>query len=156
MTASHLPAPIQEITETPTPVAEQSAKPTRAKSSASSLSSEKNEKAAVQKSVAKSSPDQSRKTFAGTWIGTIPAFPTGPQETVLTVDPTETKMQQTWVGHRTAVAQARIEGDTLRATYTGGVTYTWSLTPLPDGVSARARLQAFMNDQTAIFHRVVK
>ena len=95
------------------------------------------------------------KKFAGTWVGTIPAFPTGPQETRLTIDPSETIMHHEWVGHPPQNdARAEIIGDTLRAAFHEAIPFTFSLTPLGDSTTAHVRLEAFMNDQTAIFHRV--
>src|SRR6476646_2894586 len=75
--AHRLPAPIQEVPESPTPRPEQSVrpkpkpKPETSQSSATALPKQQESK---------------KGRFAGTWVGTIPAFPTGPQATVLVVD----------------------------------------------------------------------
>jgi hypothetical protein len=145
--AHRLPAPILENPEsTPTPKHEAIVR-TKLKPKATAQPNESPKSAA--KPIA-------RKRFAGVWIGTIPAFPTGPQETRLTIDPNETTILQEWLKHPPShTAKAEISGDTIHATFRTGITFTWSLTPLADGTSAQARLQAFMNDNTAIFRRVV-
>jgi cytoskeletal protein RodZ len=153
VTAHRLPAPISEIPESPTPAPEQSAKPKpKRTTNPKSQASESTTKSAKPQST----PKQSR--FAGTWTGTMPAFPTGPQATVLTIDPKEATMQQIWTGHPPSlVAKAEINGNTIRATFQNGmVTFTYSLSPEPDGATAQVRLQAFMNDNTAVFHRVAE
>jgi hypothetical protein len=144
-----LPAPIVEE-EKATPAPEEQSKP-KVKHSKKTKSDESQASARQQVS-----PKQSR--FAGTWVGTMPAFPTGPQATVLTVDFKEATMQHTWTDHPpTRLARAEINGNTIRATFPNGIaTYTFSLTPERDGTTAHARLQAFMNDNTAVFHRVAE
>src|SRR6266571_3722003 len=73
-TAHRLPAPIVE--ENPTPARERVAKSKPKRTTESKPSS------SMARPSATSAPLPTRR-FAGTWIGTIPAFPTGPQETVL-------------------------------------------------------------------------
>jgi hypothetical protein len=152
ITAHRLPAPIvEEEKPTPTPASAQTPKEKK--------SSIKSKETPHLKQASRATPEQKasvkQKRFAGTWVGTIPAFPTGPQETRLTIDPSETIMHHEWVGHPPQNdARAEIIGDTLRAAFHEAIPFTFSLTPLGDGMSAQVRLQAFMNDQTAIFHRV--
>jgi hypothetical protein len=151
-TAHRLPAPIvEEEKPTPTPASAQTAKEKK--------SSIKSKATPQPKQASRATPEQKasvkQKRFAGTWVGTIPAFPTGPQETRLTIDPSETIMHHEWVGHPPENdARAEIIGDTLRAAFHEAIPFTFSLTPLGNGMTAQVRLQAFMNDQTAIFHRV--
>jgi cytoskeletal protein RodZ len=143
-----LPAPIVEET-TPKPASEQSAK---AKSKSSPKLKPKSE-ASTNPVRQQASSKQSR--FAGTWVGTMQTFPMGPAAVVLTVDSTETTMAMTWRGS-TVTVKAQRNGDTLQATSPEGIyTNTWSLTPQPDGTTARVRMQAFLNDFTAVFHRTV-
>lgn len=151
MIAQRLPAPIvEEEKRTPTPASAQTPKEKKSIKS----------KATPQlKQASRATPEQKasvkQKRFAGTWVGTIPAYPTGPQETRLTIDPSETIMHHEWVGHPPQNdARTEIIGDTLRAAFHEAIAFTFSLTPLGDGTTAQVRLQAFMNDQTAIFHRV--
>jgi hypothetical protein len=87
------------------------------------------------------------------------AFPQGNSAIVLAVDSTETMMALSGGGTaKPTVAKAHIYGATLQATFPtpGLIPMTWSLAPQPDGVTASVRLQAFMNDNTASFHRVAE
>ena len=85
----------------------------------------------------------------------MPEVPWGNVATELMVDQTETTMEWQESGKEKGLSKTRLNGNTLQASFLVGVTATWSLTPQPDGVTAQVRLQAFMNDQTAIFHRAV-
>jgi hypothetical protein len=151
VSAHRLPAPIQEIPESPTPAAEQSPKTKRASAKPKSTppATETTKSAIKQTMGAKTS------RFAGTWVGTMPEVPWGNVATELIVDETGTTMQWQESGKQKGTEKARLSGDTLQATFQVGVAAIWSLTPQPDGVTARVRLQAFMNDQTAVFHRTV-
>ena len=145
VTADRLPAPISEVPDNPTPAATPKSKP---------KPKPKPEASESTKTAVKQQPTPKQSRFAGTWVGTIPAFPTGPQDTILTVDPKEATMSHTWVGHPpTQVAKAEIFGDTIRATFHTDVTFTFSLTPMSDGVTASVRLQAFLNNNKAVFRR---
>jgi hypothetical protein len=110
----------------------------------------------VAKSAVKEPANAKTRRFAGNWVGTMQTFPAGNQTTVLAVDPAETTMTVTWFGKETA-AKAQLDGDMLRATFPPPPfqpqPHTWSLTPQPDGVTARVRFQCFLNDFTAVFHR---
>jgi hypothetical protein len=149
-----LPAPIQEVPERPTPV------PASAQVRKSKKSSLKPKSASqtnvVAKSAVKEPTNAKTSRFAGNWVGTMQTFPAGNQTTVLAVDPAGTTMTVTWFGKETA-AKAQLDGDTLRATFPPPPfqpqLHTWSLTPQPDGVTARVRFQCFLNDFTAVFHR---
>lgn len=148
--AHHLPAPISEESS-PSPPQERSTKSKPKLLPKPKPKAETSESAT--NSVKQRTPKQSR--FAGIWVGTMPTFPMGPAAVVLTVDSTETTMAMTWRGS-TVTVKAQRNGDTLQATSPEGIyTNTWSLTPEPDGVTARVRMQAFMNDFSAVFHRTV-
>ncbi len=93
--------------------------------------------------------------FAGKWVGTMPEVPWGNVATELTVDQAGATMDWQESGKEKGFAKASVvNGDTLQANFVVGVAETWTITPLGNGTTARVRLQAFMNDQTAIFHRV--
>ncbi len=144
--AHRLPAPIVEETTPRSTVAPRpEAKPKRAKSHAAPKPT--------------SEPKQERSAnkirFAGKWVGTMPEVPWGNVATELTVDQAEATMHWQESGQEKGLAKASVvNGDTLQANFVVGVAETWSITPFGDGATARVRLQAFMNDQTAIFHRV--
>ena len=168
-----LPAPIVEE-EKATPAPEEQAKP-KAKHSKKTKSDESQAPARQQVS-----PKQSR--FAGDWAGTMPTVPWGNLPSVVTVDSTETTMAVSWyeagepgpaktyqhfkpapaserahAATKPAFAKARLEADTLTASFPAPLlgSSTWSITPQPDGATARVRMRAFMNDFTAVFHRTV-
>jgi hypothetical protein len=86
----------------------------------------------------------------------MPETPGGNVATELVVDQTETTMDWQESGKQKGRAKAKLSGNTLQASFPAGITTaTWSITPQPDGATALVRLQAFMNDQTASFHRAV-
>jgi cytoskeletal protein RodZ len=155
VTAHRLPAPIQEVPESPTPAPHQSTKPklrSSPKPKSKSTASEPVPHRVSQQPSAKPS------RFAGTWAGTIYAFPNGNMATVLTVDSTEKTMALTAPGSTSSsVSNAKLNGDMLKATFPTGwpVPITFSLTPEPNGATARVRLQGFLIDSTAVFHRIV-
>lgn len=142
VTTHRLPAPIQEVPESPTPAPEQRTKKAESKP-----------KAAKSDPTTKATPE--RKRFAGTWSGIMPEVPWGNVSTELTVDQNETTMQWRDSGKTTALsAKATLTGNTLSARFpTGLTTAVWSISPSPDGATANVRLTAFMNDQTAVFQR---
>jgi hypothetical protein len=178
MTANRLPAPIVEPTENPTPAAEEegtkrSAKPKRGVESQTDR--------VATSSHALSAPGPARvKKFAGSWVGTMPTIPWGNLPSVVTVNSTETAMAMSWYeagepgnpkiyrqfkaapaserGHvaaKPAFAAARLDGDTLTAAFSAPLlgSSTWSITPEPGGTTARVRMQAFMNNFTAVFQK---
>lgn len=172
ITAHRLPAPIQETPESPTPAPEQSEKAKPKRTTKPKVKSEASEPAT---NSAKQQPSAKQSRFAGVWVGTMPTIPYGSLPAVVTVDPTETAMAVSWYeaddsGTKThekfkpaansaavkvAFARAKLNGDTLTASYPAPMlgTSTWSLTPQPGGRTARARMQAFFNDFSAVFHR---
>lgn len=179
ITAHRLPAPISEES-TPTPPLEQSAKPKTKPQPKSKPKSEVSESAT---NPAKQQRTSKQSRFAGNWVGTMPTIPWGNLESVITIDSTETNMAVSWYeaddaangkthdhfkpspsnarGHaaaKPAFARARFDGNTLTAAFPAPLlgTSTWSITPEPDGVTARVRMQAFMNDFNALFHRTAE
>jgi hypothetical protein len=94
--------------------------------------------------------------FAGTWVGTMPEVPWGNVATELVVDKNETTIEWQESGNRKGLAKAQLTANTLQAIFPGWAHPIWSLTPESDGTTARVRLQAFMNDQTAVFHRTAR
>lgn len=178
--ATHqLPAPISEES-TPTPTLEQSAKPKTKPLPKPRPKSEASESPANPIRQQRTSK-QSR--FAGNWVGTMPTIPWGNLESVVTIDATETNMAVSWYdaadagngkihdrfkpsppsarGHvsaKPAFAKAHLDGNTLTASFPAPLlgTSTWSISPEPDGVTARVRMQAFMNDFSAVFHRTAR
>jgi hypothetical protein len=175
MIAQRSPAPIVEPTENPTPAAEQTAKPKPRRAV------EPQTNKPTTSSRAASTPASTRaKKFAGSWVGTMSTIPWGNLPSVVTIDSTETTMAMSWyeadepgnpkiyrhfkaapesargqVAAKPAFAAARLDGQTMTATFSAALlgSSTWSITPQPDGKTARVRMQAFMNDFTAVFQR---
>ena len=154
ISAHRLPAPIQEVPESPTP-APTVAPTAKPKPKPSATPKPKAEASETATNPASQQPSSKQSRFAGTWVGTMPEVPWGNVATELVVDQTETTMEWQESGKQKGRAKARLSGNALQASFQVGVTATWSITPQPDGATARVRLQAFMNDQTAVFHRTV-
>ena len=151
-TAQRLPAPISEI-ESPTPTPEQSIKPKPKRAPKPKPKPEA--RASATSSVRQQAAKQNR--FAGTWVGTMPEVPWGNVATELVVDQTETTMLWQEGATRKGLEKTQLNGNTMEATFfVGGFYERWSLTPKPDGKTASVRLTAYLNDQTAVFHRVAE
>jgi hypothetical protein len=145
LTTHPLPAPIHEHPEqkptTPSP-----AQKPKEKSPVKSTKPQP-----TSKSEPRAAAPARRSRFAGTWVGTMPMIPWGNVAVELSVDSTEKTMASGGV-----TVKAKLNDETLQATFPAGLTTaTYSLTPQPDGATARVRFQAIMNDQTATFHRAV-
>jgi hypothetical protein len=140
-TVHRLPAPIQEVPDTPTPTPA----PT-SQSQPSSLPSD-----------VPGRPDPAR--FAGTWTGKIKIGKGADVDITLVVNPEANSLTQksTRLGervHETSHPTA-ISGDTL--SWQGGQTnnIAWRLTPNPDGQTALATTKGATGvENTAIFQRV--
>lgn len=150
ITAHRLPAPIQETPESPTPAP--TVAPTAKPKSKPPPKPQAKSEASASPVRQQASSKQSR--FAGKWVGTMPEVPWGNVATELIVDQAGATMTWQESGKQKGTARAQLVGDTLQAHFQVGVSETWSITAQPDGATAQVRLQAFMNDQTAIFHRV--
>jgi len=154
MIAHRSPAPIvEEEKPTPAPAAEEQTTKSKRKSVEKSEASKPAE-AAKPKETSKP-----KERFAGTWTGTMKTFPAGNQTTQIMIDSTETTMTVSWFG-KTALSKAQRNGDTLQATFPPPAfqpePHHWAITPQPDGVSAQVHFQCFLNDFTAVFHRVAR
>ena len=152
LTTLRLPAPIQEVPESPTPA------PTVAATAKPKPKPSPKPKAKAEASESAPSPSKrpvgpKTSRFAGKWVGIMPEVPWGNVATELIVDETGTTMQWQESGKQKGTEKTRLSGDTLQATFQVGVAATWSITLQPDGGTARVRLQALMNNQTAVFHR---
>ena len=175
MIGQRSPAPIVEQTENPTPVPEQSVKPKPKR-----VPESKTDRATPSPRTASTQAPARAKKFAGSWAGTMSTIPWGNLPSVVTIDSTETTMAMSWyeadepgnpriyrhfkaapesershVAAKPAFAMARLDGGTMTATFSAALlgSSTWSITPQPDGKTARVRMQAFMNDFTAVFQR---
>jgi len=150
ITAQRLPAPIQEVPESPTPAPQQSATP----KSKRVIESKTTRATTPSRAVSTPTPALSKK-FAGTWSGIMPEVPWGNVPTELIVNQNETTMEWRETGKpKGPVAKATLNGDTISARFPAGLTTAvWYISPRSDGATANVRLTAFMNDQTAVFQR---
>jgi hypothetical protein len=140
VTAYRLPAPIQEVPESPMPAPAQSAKskPKRAiKPKVTSENSESQAKTA-------SPPPQSKATaqrnpFDGTWIGTLNNLPwLGNTEFTFLISASGTSITEKSKQMGTKPYQATCDGSTMR--WTAEANCAWTLTPNPDGKTALATI----------------
>lgn len=150
--AHQLPAPIQEITETPTPASKQSAEPKRKRTINAKAATETSKNSKKREMTAPQPTIQSRPIgpqFSGKWTGTMAKI-----DHTIVVDIAHNVMTA-WQTKNPSVVRSgipHVTGDTVAID--SGIYGTWSLTPLPDGQSARVRLQYPFFDSTAIFRRV--
>jgi hypothetical protein len=152
LTTHPLPAPIFEPPEKATATPKPKSKPTEKPSTKSPAKTQP----AVRNAAPPPAAPAETNRFAGTWVGTMQTIPWGNWAVVLTVDSKETTLAQEINGGKSEVKKAVRNGDTLQASFPTGLTaITWSLTPQAGGATARVRMQAFMNDFTAVFHRTV-
>ena len=147
--AARLPAPIQEVPESPTPKPTVSVTP-KVKPKPKPKIDEKESRTTPARP--QTTPKTSR--FAGAWTGVMPTFPWGSIPQTITVDSAEKTMTRLrdWSSTEPGgTVNAEVKGDTLTANFgSGGVL---SLTPQGDGSTAVVRLKAPFNNQTAIFRR---
>jgi hypothetical protein len=157
--AHRLPAPIQEIPETPTPAPEQPAKTkqiqTKPVGQTSNTSTPRRTSSPRVKSEATPVP-KSRAALEGTWVGIVHTFPTGDQSATFVINPSETTFTLNWYGKTGTVPTQRAGGSTLTATFpqtSQPQSQVWTITPQPDGVTVLVHFQAFLNDSTTVFRR---
>lgn len=175
-TTHPLPAPIHEVPDAPAPTPAPSTKARPIPKATDKTPANSITKGPPSRSSTQAATSTTRSRFAGTWVGTMATVPFGGLHTIITVDPTETAMAVSWyeaaepngakiqqkfkgapgnAATKLAFAKAILNGDTLTARFPAPTlgTSTWSITPQPDGVTARVRMQAFFNDFTAVFDR---
>ena len=136
-TAHQLPAPIQEVPETPTPTPQSQPNP-----------------------VPSTTPERAEAArFAGTWAGRIKVGKAADLDITLVVNPEATSLLQKSTRLGEQVHQnthpTTVSGRTL--SWLGGQTnnIAWTLTPNPDGQTALATTKwATGVENTAIFQRV--
>jgi outer membrane biosynthesis protein TonB len=150
ITAHRLPAPIQEVKESPTPAPTVS--PT-AKPKPKSKPKIEAKEPGISPARQQTTPKPSR--FAGAWEGVMPTFPWGSIPQTITVDSAEktmTRLRDWSSAQPGGTVNAVVKGNTLTADFgSGGVL---SLTPQGDGSSAVVRLRAPFNNQSAVFRRM--
>jgi hypothetical protein len=150
LSTHRLPAPIQEVPESPTPPPTQQARK-KAPSKSKAIESESKTKTAPKPSA---KPMEGPARFAGTWIGTIKGFGIwGDVEYTLVVDPSGTSVIEK---SRLGTGTRKVSSDGATITWRSGwfKEYTWTLTPNADGKTAIGTLRGpFVGNPSAIFRR---
>ena len=151
ITPHRLPAPIQEIPESPTPAPEDEAKPKKAQSKPRAAESEQKTKSAPKPSGAAMPSGPAR--FAGTWTGTINQGILGNIEVSLVIDARGTSVKDiTKMGSFTH--PATINGNTMtwRAGWLKEI--EWTFTPSGDGKTAAVTSKSGLGvNGASTFHR---
>jgi cytoskeletal protein RodZ len=132
VTAHRLPAPIQEVPESPTPAPEQSAKP-KAKRTVKPKASESSE-SSTNKRATSPTPSPLRNPFDGTWSGTINNAPfVGTAEDTFVISASGTSVIDKLGKLSPKLFQTTYDGSTIKWTNS---TCIDTLTPNPDGKTA--------------------
>ena len=143
--AQRLPAPIQEIPETPSPSPRSAPKQPRPKATATAA-----KPATVQA--------KSGNLFAGSWHGSLPFGMAGTITPTLAVNQDGTAVTESGGLVAPFTASATNNGKTV-SWRTGAVNeMQWTLTPASDGKTAVVRVHGnmFIGDHTATFQKVSK
>jgi hypothetical protein len=152
ISAHRLPAPIQEVPESPTPEQSTKPKPKRTVKPKASESSESSTKHQTSSPQPKNQATPTQLRFAGTWNGIMNCGMVGNIEHTIAIDAQNSMtVWQTNNPSARASGPAQISGDTITGTY--GWNGTWAVTPYPDGQTAKVRFTAFLLDSTAVFRR---
>jgi hypothetical protein len=151
LSVHQLPAPISEVSESPTPAPAERAKP-KPKRVTESQSNR-----ATKSQPASATAAAPAKKFAGKWSGILPEVPWGNVQTELVVDPTEATIEWRQTGSRNRSAKTQLIGNTLSARFPVGLTTAvWFITPRSDETTADIRMTAFANDDHAVFQRITR
>jgi cytoskeletal protein RodZ len=150
--ADRAPAPILETPDQATPSPSQESR--TPKPHPKRKRTETSEKPSPNKSESpKPQPIQLPLPFAGTWTGIMNCGLGGNIEHTIQIDGSQTQMS-VWQTQDPSVrvdGPAQVTGDTIAADY--GWSGGWSVTPYPDGHTAKVRYTAFLLDSTAVFRR---
>jgi len=149
--AHRLPAPIQEIPESPTPAPEQQMKPKKTQSKSKAVESEPKIKSEAKPSAKRAAQGPAR--FAGTWTGTINQGILGNIEISLVIDTTRISVKEiSKVGTFTHPATTNGNMLTWRAGWLNEI--AWTFTPASDGKTAAATSKSgFGVNGAAIFRK---
>ena len=150
VTTHRLPAPIQEIPESPTPAPEQSAKPKKTRSKPKTVESELKTKPMPKPSAAVARPQ-----FAGTWRGTLPFGTFGDLHLTLVINKEGTLITESG-GVVDGSHPGSHTGDVV--TWRSGMldSIKWMLTPNADGKTASLVVEGgvFIGNHSAVFQKI--
>jgi hypothetical protein len=140
VTSHRLPAPIQEVSESPTPPPEQSAKPKPKRAIKPKVASESSEgQARTSSPTPQTKATRQRNPFDGTWIGTLNNLPwLGNTEFTFLISASGTSITEKSKQMGTKPYQATCDGSTMR--WTAEANCAWTFTPNSDGKTALATI----------------
>ena len=154
ITAHRLPAPIQEIPESPTPAPEQSAKPTSKRTTKPKATRESSETSTKRQTASPPAQLQHHPRFPGTWRGTLPFGLAGDLHLTLVVNNYGTSVTESGGLVGTVTFKATNDGKTV--SWHSGVLkeIAWALTPIPDGQTALLTAKSlYIGSPSAVFRR---
>jgi hypothetical protein len=139
LTTARLPAPIQEVPESPTPALEQSAKPKpkrTVKPKDTTESAESSPRRQTSPGPAKSQATPNRSAFDGTWIGTLNCGLPGDVSFTLMISGrgATVNMKSSTFGSHTR--STTLQGTTAKWGQPTVGDSAWTFTPTPDGRTA--------------------
>jgi hypothetical protein len=153
-TTHPLPAPIQEIPESPTPAPEQSAKPTPKRTTKPKATRESSESSTTRQTASPPAQLQQHPRFPGTWRGTLPFGLAGDLHLTLVVNTYGTSVTESGGLVGTVTFKATNDGKTV--SWHSGVLkeIAWTLTPNPDGQTALLTAKSlYIGSPSAVFRR---
>jgi hypothetical protein len=134
ISAHRLPAPIQEVPESPSPAPEQSAKPKPKRTAKTKENSESSPRRQTPSPIPKNQATPNRNLFNGTWVGTLNNAPfVGTVEDTFVISASGTSVIEKLGNLSPKLFQATCDGSTTRWISS---TCTDTLTPNPDGKTA--------------------
>jgi hypothetical protein len=154
ITAHRLPAPIQEIPESPTPALDESGKPKPKRTIKPKGTSESPENSAKRKPASPSSQLEQHPKFAGTWRGTLPFGLAGDLHLTLVINNDGTSVTES--GGLVGTVNFRATNDGKTVSWRSGIVkeIAWALTPNPDGQTALlAAKSPYIGSPSAVFRK---
>jgi hypothetical protein len=154
ITAHRLPAPIQEVPETPTPGTAESGKPKPKQTIKPKGPSESSENSTKRKAASRSTQLEQHRKFGGTWRGTLPFGLAGDLHLTLVINNEGTSVTESGGLVGTVTFKATNDGKTV--SWHSGVLkeIAWALTPNPDGQTALLTAKSlYIGNPSAVFRR---
>jgi hypothetical protein len=154
VTSQRLPAPIQEVPESPTPAPEESAKPKPKRTIKPKVTSESSESSTKRQTASSPAQLQQHPRFPGTWRGTLPFGLAGDLHLTLVVNNYGTSVTESGGLVGTVTFKATNDGKTV--SWHSGVLkeIAWALTPNPDGQTALLTAKSlYIGRSSAVFRK---
>src|SRR5258708_17876578 len=155
VTPHRLPAPIQEVPESPTPAPERSEKP-KPKRTVRPKATE-NPESSTRRQSPSTKPQMQATPFAGMWSGTMNISFFGNIGYTFLIEPAQTTVKMWGTNKPSEIAHAK--ADICQASVgADGISWSWSawrwtLKPYPDGRSALVKVAGPFQNGSAIFER---